>query len=36
MAVVMSRYGGSFANHNNYQVNPINSIVYPVYGGMEE
>lgn len=36
VAKAMAIYGGSFAGEDNYKANPINSIVYPVWGGMED
>ena len=36
IARAMSAFGGSFGNYNNYKFGPINSIVYPVFGGMED
>jgi hypothetical protein len=30
------RFGGTFKRAKAYRAKPINSIVYPVYGGMED
>ena len=32
----MNRFGGTFKHAKAYRAKPINSIVYPVYGGMED
>ena len=32
----MSSFGGAFGKYASYKFKPINSIVYPVYGGMED
>ena len=32
----MSAFGGAFGKYSNYKFNAINSIIYPVFGGMED